>query len=433
MTTLPQNKTAFPAQPPRTLTGVARRGGLLNRLAKPALLRSLDSLQSGQLELVDGLETHRTPRKAADDLQATVCVHDPAFYSHVIQSGGLGAAEAYLRGMWTCDDLTTLLRIFARNLSTAHNWERGWGRVAKWAARWGHALRANTRRGAKRNIHEHYDLGNDFFELFLDPSMQYSSAIFENDSMTLADASVAKMDRICRKLGLTPNDHLLEIGTGWGGLAEYAAKNYGCRVTSATISREQYEYATDRMRRADLGERVKVLLTDYRDLQGQYDKLVSVEMIEAVGSEYFGTFFEKCGQLLKPDGLMLLQAITIPDERFERYLRSVDFIQRYIFPGGCLPSVGVMKREIAQRSDMSLLHLEDFSSSYAQTLNIWRRNFFRRLDAVRELGFTERFIRMWEYYFCYCEAGFRESATGVAQMLLARPQARIKLSHLSPE
>lgn len=398
---------------------------LKHRLAKELLFRSLSRLRSARLTIVDESGAHVFGDNANNDLQATLKVHNPAFYQQTLTNGSLGAAESYLRGGWSCDDLTSLVRIFARNMNMAHQVDRGVGRLAKWGARAAHKLRANTRNGARRNIHEHYDLGNDFFKLFLDETMLYSSAVFELSNMSLKDASIAKMDRICRKLNLQPTDHLLEIGTGWGGFAEYAARNYGCRVTTTTISQEQLNFARQRIQRAGLSEQVTLLSEDYRDLQGQYDKLVSIEMIEAVGHNNFDTFFGKCSELLKPSGAFLIQAITMPDQRYDQYLKSVDFIQKYIFPGGCLPSLSAMNSSIGKQTDMRMIHSEDMAPHYARTLECWRNNFWQRIDQVRQLGYSERFIRMWHYYFCYSEGAFLERATGVVQMLLAKPDCRI--------
>lgn len=399
--------------------------GLTTRLARSALFQLLGRLRAGQLTICDAREARVFGDDSEQDLRATLKVQDSTFYTQTILGGSLGAAESYLRGHWTCDDLTSLIRIVARNGNLFRQMDRGLGRIAKWAARIYHGLRANTRTGARRNIHDHYDLGNDFFGLFLDETMLYSSAVFENNEMDLEDASIAKMDRICRKLNLSPNDHLLEIGTGWGGLAEHAARNFGCRVTTTTISEEQFNFARRRIEQAGLSDRVTIVLQDYRDLSGTYDKLVSIEMIEAVGHQYFDIFFRKCGELLRPDGAMLLQAITMPDQRYRQYLRSVDFIQRYIFPGGCLPSMTAMNQSIATQTNLRMLHTEDLAPHYAQTLRCWRQRFWDQIDRVRALGFPERFIRMWHYYLCYCEAAFCERATGVVQMLLAQPGCRL--------
>jgi cyclopropane-fatty-acyl-phospholipid synthase len=259
--------------------------------------------------------------------------------------------------------------------------------------------------------------------LFLDDTMTYSSGIFEAEHTTLREASVAKYDRICRKLQLTPRDHLLEIGTGWGGMAIHAARNFGCRVTTTTISRQQFELARQRIAAAGLDDRITLLMQDYRDLVGQFDKLVSIEMIEAVGHDYLPTYFRKCSELLKPDGMMCLQAITIPDHRYEPYRRSVDFIQRYIFPGGCLPCTATIGRAL-QQTDFRTFHWEEFGPDYARTLACWRDNFFANLGRIRALGYPETFLRMWDYYLSYCEAGFRERLTGVSQILLTKPLCR---------
>lgn len=419
MTTSNLFNTNSPAQAePRT-------AGFRASLAKASLFRSLVRLQLGRLTIQDGVDVHVFGDETETELRTTLTVHNPAFFTQAMSGGSLGAAESYLDGAWSCDDLTKLIRIFTRNMNLSHQMDRGLVRLAKWAARVTHILRANTRTGARRNIHEHYDLGNDFFALFLDETMMYSCAVFENNQMSLREASVAKMDRICRRLNLQPTDHLLEIGTGWGGFAEYAAHNYGCRVTTTTISKEQFEFASQRIKQAGLTERVQLLLEDYRDLTGSYDKLVSIEMIEAVGYEHFDVFFGKCNDLLRQNGLMLLQAITMPDQRYNQYLKSVDFIQRFIFPGGCLPSMTAMAQSIATQTGMRILNVEDFAPHYAQTLQCWRQRFWDQIDRVRELGFSERFIRMWHYYFCYCEAAFCERATGVVQMLLAQPDCRL--------
>jgi cyclopropane-fatty-acyl-phospholipid synthase len=288
-----------------------------------------------------------------------------------------------------------------------------------------HRMNRNTRTGSRRNIAAHYDLSNEFYSLFLDETMTYSSGVFPSDSSSLREASLEKYDRICRKLRLVPGDHVLEIGTGWGGFAEYAATHYGCRIASTTISQQQYDYAKNRIRQAGLPDRVQLLCSDYRDLTGQYDKLVSIEMIEAVGHEYFDTFFAKCSSLLKPDGLFALQAITIPDQRYERYRKSVDFIQKYIFPGGCLPSLGAMANSIGKMTDLQWAHLEDFAEHYGRTLSCWRDRFFANIDQVRELGMSEHFVKMWEYYLCYCEGAFREKQIGVSQILLQKPGNRL--------
>jgi cyclopropane-fatty-acyl-phospholipid synthase len=287
-----------------------------------------------------------------------------------------------------------------------------------------HALRRNTRSGSRQNIAAHYDLGNPLFSLFLDRSLMYSSAVFASEDESLEVAAKRKLQRICEKLQLSPADHVVEIGTGWGGFAIHAASRFGCRVTTTTISREQFDLAVQRVHAAGLAERVTVLLKDYRDLEGQYDKLVSIEMIEAIGHQYLDTYFATCASLLKPDGMALIQAITIEDHRYQQALKAVDFIKRYIFPGSFIPSVSAMTGAMARSSDLRLFNLEDIGPSYALTLRHWRQRFLARLPEVRALGYPDRFIRMWEFYLCYCEGGFLERSIGDVQLLLTRPDCR---------
>jgi cyclopropane-fatty-acyl-phospholipid synthase len=329
-----------------------------------------------------------------------------------------------MSGYWSCDDLTAVIRVLVNNLHVVDGMEGGLARLGAPLRRALHWAARNSRRGSRRNIAAHYDLGNDFFRLFLDPTMMYSAACFDRPGMTLEEASTAKLDRICRRLSLQPGDHLLEIGTGWGAMALHAAGRYGCHVTTTTISQQQYELARERIDAAGLADRITLLRDDYRDLKGQYDKLVSIEMIEAVGYQYYDTYFRQCSDLLKPGGRMLLQAITIADQRYEGARKAVDFIQRYIFPGSCIPSVAVICDAIARVTDLRLVNLHDIGFDYATTLRLWRENMMANLAQVRALGYPDEFIRMWEFYFCYCEGGFAEGVLGDAQMLLAKPQAR---------
>jgi cyclopropane-fatty-acyl-phospholipid synthase len=301
-----------------------------------------------------------------------------------------------------------------------------WSLLSRPLRRLFHFLHRNSRNGSARNIAAHYDLGNELYELMLDETMAYSCGIFANEQTTLAEASRAKFDAACRKLELQPGDHLLEIGTGWGGMAIHAAQHYGCRVTTTTISRRQHDYAAERIARAGLGERITLRFDDYRDLKGSYDKLVSIEMIEAVGARFLDTYFAKCAALLKDSGAMLLQAITIQDQHYRAALRSVDFIQRYVFPGSFIPSVSAIGDSLRRATDMKIFHLEDIGPHYARTLALWRRNFFGNLAAVRRLGLPEQFIRLWEFYLCYCEGGFAERQLGDVQMLLTRPGCRLR-------
>jgi cyclopropane-fatty-acyl-phospholipid synthase len=387
------------------------------------LAQSLRPLQQDCIRVVDGTRVYAFGGPGGATV--TVVVHHPRFYRRVVLGSGLGAAEAWIDGDWSCDDLTRLVRIFIRNrhlverLSGAPAW------VANLVAGARHLWRRNTRTGARRNIHEHYDLGNDFFRLFLDETLSYSCGVFEQPAASLDEASLAKLERVCRKLDLRPSDHLVEIGTGWGGLALYAAGQYGCRVTTTTISAEQHKLASARVAEQNLAGRVQVLSRDYRDLDGVYDKLVSIEMIEAVGYQYFPTFFEQASRLLAPDGRMLLQAIVIRDQFYAAHRHSADFIRQHIFPGGCLPSITALCTAMTQASDLRLVHLEEMSDHYARTLRAWRERFWERREEARALGYTERFLRKWEYYLRYCEAAFEERQVNVVQMLLAKPRCHV--------
>lgn len=407
---------------PTESTASSPASGLLTDFARRLVVQQLASLQHGRLTLVDGHESREFGEPA--DLEATVFIHNPASYADIAFGGSLGAAEAYIRGDWSANDLTQVCRIFARNIDASDKLERGWAILAAPGAKLLHWLHRNSKAGSGRNIRAHYDLGNKFFELFLDPTMNYSAAIFERPDMTLEEASIAKMDRACRKLQLQPTDHLLEIGTGWGGMAIHAASRYGCRVTTATISREQFQLAQQRVEEAGVSDRVEILLRDYRDLEGRFDKIVSIEMIEAVGHEYLDTYFGACSKLLKPEGMMLVQGITMGDDRYDSYRKSVDFIQKYVFPGSCLTSVSAMCAAAGRSGDLRPAHLEDMTPHYAKTLRVWRENFFARINDVRALGYSESFIRLWNYYLCYCEAGFEEGHCGSVQLLLTKPRRR---------
>ncbi|MDH3310241.1 MAG: cyclopropane-fatty-acyl-phospholipid synthase family protein [Gammaproteobacteria bacterium] len=405
--------------------GLSSKPALVEDLAKRILLARLKQLVHGQVDIVDGTEVHRFGQRTERcPLSVTVHVYDSRFYCDIVFGGSIGAGEAYMSGYWFANDLTALVRLLIQNREVLDGMETGLARLATPARKLFHWMNRNSHDGSRRNIAAHYDLGNDFFRLMLDETLMYSAAIFERPGMTLAEAQRARLDRICRKLALGPRDHVLEIGTGWGGFALHAAAQYGCRVTTTTISREQHALAQERIAQAGLSDRVTVLREDYRDLRGEYDKLVSIEMIEAVGHEYYETFFAQCGALLKPDGLMLLQAITIADQRYEAARKSVDFIQRYIFPGSCIPSVSAMANAVARATDLRIVHLEDIGPHYATTLRHWRENLYTNADAVRQLGVSEEFLRMWEFYLCYCEGGFAERALGDAQLLLAKPQNR---------
>jgi len=403
----------------------ARRPAVIDRFARGAVLRRLAGIKRGRLVIEDGGERLAFGQDAYEaDLRATIRVRDRRFYSDLALAGSIGAGEAYMAGSWTTDDLTALVQIMIRNRDVMEGMDGGLARLASPIRRFLHYLNRNTKTGSQRNIAAHYDLGNDFFELILDRTLMYSCAIFESPDATLEEAALAKVDRICRKLELRAADHLVEIGTGWGGFAIHAAKNYGCRVTTTTISRAQHDYAVKRIAAEGLSERVTVLFKDYRDLTGQFDKAVSIEMIEAVGHHFVDSYFRKCADLLKPDGMMLLQAITIDDREYEGALKRVDFIKKYIFPGSFIPSVTALCDSIARSSDLRLFHLEDITPNYAETLKHWRLRMFKNIDRVRALGYPEEFIRMWEFYLCYCEGGFRERYIGDVQMILTKPDCR---------
>ena len=398
------------------------RPGVLDSFARRLVLKQLARLQVGKLELVeDGFCTTFGEAETQAELSAKIEVTDPAFYSDIAFGGSVGAGEAYMRGSWQCEDLVSLVRILLRNRHVLDDMETGTAWLTRSLQRFFHWLNRNTREGARRNISAHYDLGNDFFALWLDESMMYSSAMFEHADQSLADAQRHRLDVVCQKLALGPDDHVIEIGTGWGGFAIHAAKNYGCRVTTTTISRQQYELAWQRINDAGLQDRIELLFEDYRDLQGSYDKLVSIEMIEAIGSDQYETYFEQCSRLLKPGGRMLIQAITIADDQYAYSQKNVDFIQRYIFPGSCLPSMAVMLTTIANVSDMVVTKVEDIGQDYALTLNHWRRNFFTHIHEVVEMGYPDEFIWMWEFYLCYCEGGFIEGAIGDVHLVAEKP------------
>jgi cyclopropane-fatty-acyl-phospholipid synthase len=406
------------------LFGLPRKqsAGLLQNLARSLVLKRLQNLRHGRLLLCEGTQQHSFGVHGA--IEITIHVHDARFYGDIAFGGSVGAGEAWMLGYWSCDNLTALIRLMVLNQDVMDSLEGGMAWLAKPVLKLLHRMNRNTEDGSRRNIAAHYDLGNDMFKLFLDPTMMYSSAIFDTPQMSLEQASISKLDRICRKLDLNPNDHVLEIGTGWGGFAIHAAGRYGCKVTTTTISQAQFDLAVERVRNAGLQDNVNILLKDYRELEGQFDKLVSIEMIEAVGHQYYDTYFAACAKLLKPEGMMLLQGITIADQRYESAKNSVDFIQRYIFPGSCIPSVTALLSSITRASDLRLFNLEDIGPHYARTLAEWRHNFFANIEQVRALGYPEEFIRMWEFYLCYCEGGFEERALGDVHMLLVKPQNR---------
>jgi len=387
------------------------------RVARGIALGVLERLRSGQLTVVEG---ERRLVLGRGSPRATVQVRSPSLWPSLLH-GSRGLAEAYMQGLWESPDLTAVIRVAARNARSLDEWRRRLApaRVPLQAAR---GLRArNTHARSRRGIAAHYDLGNELFALMLDETMMYSSAYFPRQGMTLAQGSTAKLELVCRELDLRAGDHVLEIGTGWGGFAVHAARTRGCRVTTTTVSREQYEHARRWVRAAGVADRVTVLCEDYRDLRGRYEKLVCIEMIEAVGYRDFGTFFARCSNLLAAHGRMLLQAITVDDRAYEVEKASRSFIRAHIFPGGCLPSLAVIARCVAQRTDMRAVGFKDLTPHYAETLRRWRANFDAATARLEDLGYDERFRRLWRMYLAYCEAGFAERRIGVMQMTLAKP------------
>jgi cyclopropane-fatty-acyl-phospholipid synthase len=375
----------------------------------------------GSLVVIEGAARRRFGRGAP---VATVQVHDARAWSMLLRASR-GLASAYEQGMWDSPDLVTLIRLAARGSRVTDRVRALTRPLRRPAVSTAALLRRSTEARRRRDIAAHYDLGNELFRRMLDPTLSYSCALFERDRMTLEEAQIAKLERVCRKLELGAEDRVVEIGAGWGAFALHAAATRGCHVTTTTISAEQYRYVVDRVRRAGLEDRVTVLGQDYRDLTGRFDKLVSIEMIEAVGWRHFGTFFATCSELLEPHGAMLLQAITIDDRAYEVEKAASSFINTRIFPGGCLPSLEVIARSVAQRTDMQAVDLEDLTPHYIETLRRWRRNFVANSGELAELGYDERFRRVWTLYMAYCEAGFAERRIRDLQVVLAKPRYRV--------
>lgn len=389
-----------------------------------AVRARLATLRDGRIELRTSAGTSVLGAESADGLRATVEIHDPRAWHAMLTGGSIGAGESYAEGWWSSPDPVAVVRLMVRNRDTLEALEGGLARVAAPLLKLRHLLRRNTRTGARRNVAAHYDLSNDFFRAWLDPSMAYSSGIFARAESTLEEASAAKFERLCHKLALHPGERLLEIGCGWGGLAIHAARRHGVRVTAITISARQREEAEARVRAAGLADRVEIRLCDYRELTGTWDKVVSVEMIEAVGAEYYDEYFRTLSERLEPHGAAAIQAITIADRHYETARRRVDFIQRHIFPGSCIPSMSALFGAAARASDLTPVQAEDFAPHYARTLMEWRRRFHAAAPRLTELGFDARFRRLWDFYFIYCAGGFAERQLGVAQILFAKPAWR---------
>ncbi|MGD8230690.1 class I SAM-dependent methyltransferase [Vibrio sp. TRT 1302] len=352
---------------------------------------------------------------------AIIEVKNPAFYARLLKGGSIAAGEAYMDGWWDSPNLTQLMELMALNLSALDSIESRSSLLSKLAYQVSHWLNRNTVANSAKNIEAHYDLSNDLYQTFLDPRMLYSSAVFNDDSDSLEQAQINKMERLCQQLKLTANDSVIEIGTGWGAMAIYMAETYGCHVTTTTISEQQYQYTKQAIEEKGLTDRITLLKKDYRLLEGEFDKLVSIEMIEAVGKQFLTSYIQKCQSLLKPGGLMAIQAITIADQRYDYYSANVDFIQKYIFPGGFLPSITALTQATTKHSDLVLRDLFDIGQDYARTLSHWYERFNIAQEQVYKLGFDERFIRMWNYYFCYCEGGFRAKSISTVHMTFQRP------------
>ena len=406
---------------------IKRKGGLVHigaSLCKLPILNLLKRINDGQVVLSDGKDVRKF---GGDGISVSLKVNDKRAYSKILLGGPIGAAEAYMLGYWSTDDLTGLIRIFLRNRKALEDFKTILSSIKRPVYQFFHRMRRDTLLQSKENISAHYDLGNEFFKLFLDPSLTYSSGYFRDFGDTMEDASREKVDLICRKLELKPGDEVLEIGTGWGSFAIHAASNYGCNITTTTISDEQYSHVIEVVRERSLEHKITVLKKDYRSLTGQFGKIVSIEMIEAVGLEYLPAFFKVCDRLLKPGGSMLIQSITIPEDRFESAKNSVDFIQRYIFPGGALPSVELLVCE-SQQANLRPFGIEDITAHYAETLLRWRNKFKENMAEIKKLGCGDTFLRMWDYYLCYCEGGFAEKAIGCVHMQFEKPEIRADLT-----
>ncbi|MGB0936113.1 MAG: class I SAM-dependent methyltransferase [Colwellia sp.] len=380
-----------------------------------------DKITYGQIEVIEGSQHHFYPKEAIEDQpKGRIFIHDMSTYRDFVKGGSIGVSEAFIEGKWTSPNLTNVIRVFAKAQQETDTLEENKSWLNKIKNAISHWQNRNTQSGSKRNILAHYDLGNDLYTRFLDPSMMYSSAVYPNENATLDEAQQYKLQVICEKLGLKESDHLLEIGTGWGGLAIYAAANYGCKVTTTTISDAQYDFAKQRVEALNLDDRITLLKKDYRELTGTFDKVVSIEMIEAVGYEYLPSFFKQCNDRLKRGGKLLIQSITIADQRFDYYKKNVDFIQRYIFPGGFLPSVNVLSDHMSNHTNLVMESLDDIGLDYARTLADWRTNFLASWTELTQFGYDDTFKRLWLYYFAYCEGAFLERSTSTVHLVMRK-------------
>ena len=394
----------------------------MNHLYKKIIHQRLSQIKDAHIIIKDGKSINKFGKPG--NLSAKINILDTAFYKNIILGGTIGASESFIRGEWSSPNLTNVIRVLARNTEAQDKLENLFTLLSQPFLKVMHKLNENSVRGSKKNISRHYDLSNDFFSLFLDKNMMYSSAIYKSRKTSLEDASTNKLDVICKKLNLKKTDHVIEIGTGWGGFAIYAAKNYGCKVTTTTVSIEQYKFSKQKIKEAGLGKKIKVLLKDYRLLKGQYDKLVSIEMIEAVGYQFYDEYFKIISQLLKNDGEALIQAITIKDQRYSKAIQSVDFIQKYIFPGSCIPSITAIQNSLTSSTDLVINDIRDIGHHYARTLADWRKRFLKNKQEIRKLGFDDKFLRMWLFYFAYCEGGFEEKVISDIHLHITKPGYR---------
>ena len=393
-------------------------------MLKKIVFNQLHKITKGSLTLKDASSSYTFGDQKNIKLHAEIIIHNPRFYRFVVFGGSIGCSEAYMSDYWSSPNLTNVIRLFAINPQLTDELESKFNILLKPFFRVIHRLNKNSQRNSKRNISAHYDLSNNFFKLFLDETMMYSSAIFKTRNQKLKAASLNKLDIICQKLNLKPTDHVVEIGSGWGGFAIFAAENYGCKVTTTTISQQQFSYTKNLINKKKLGKKITLLFEDYRNLEGKYDKLVSIEMIEAVGHHYYHEYFKKINTLLKPDGIALIQAITIRDQRYSQALQNVDFIQKYIFPVSCIPSIEIIQKNLTKETDMIISDLENINHHYAKTLSLWKKAFNKNQNKIIKLGFDERFIRMWNFYFSYCEGGFAERAINDFHILMSKPLNR---------
>lgn len=391
-----------------------------------AFVSQLRKITQGTLRIETPLDSFLLGNSSKDEIHAEIRITDKTFFRKACLGGSLGVSDSFANGDWTSPDLVMLFRLFLQNQEAMDGMEGGWATFLNKIARWSYAIgQKNTIKGSRKNIALHYDLGNDFYELMLDPTMTYSCGIFDSPETTLEEASLAKYDRIIDQLEIKPGHHLLEIGCGWGGFAQRIAERTQAKLTATTISERQYQYAADRIRKNGWEDRIRILKQDYRKLSGQFDRIVSIEMIEAVGHEYLPSYFAKISDLLSAQGAAMIQGITMPDHRYKQYLREVDYIRTRVFPGSCVPSASAMIAAAVKRSDLRPAALHDFGHHYAQTLREWRIRFKENEQKIAALGHDESFRRAWEYYLCYCEAGFEEGYTGDIHLLLAKPECKL--------